>query len=69
MALFDDMDPFGAPPKKKTTHEIGQSLDTLSVDELDERVSLLREEIARLEAARAGKVASRAAAASVFKTG
>lgn len=68
MALFDETDPFGAPPKKKAGHDIGQPLDTLSVDELDERVALLREEITRLETARAAKVASRAAAASVFKT-
>jgi len=32
MARVDD-DPFGmAPPKKPATHEIGQPLDTLSVD-------------------------------------
>ncbi len=68
MALFDDHDPFGAPPKKKLAHEIGQPLDTLSVDELDERVVILREEIVRLEAARKAKLASRAVADSVFKT-
>ncbi len=69
MSLFDEADPFGAPPKKKTAHEIGQPLDAMSVSELDERVVLLREEIARLEAARASKQASRAAADSVFKSG
>jgi uncharacterized small protein (DUF1192 family) len=68
MALFDDTDPFGAPPKKKLAHEIGQPLDTLSVDEIDERVALLREEIARLEGARVAKLASRAAADSFFKS-
>ena len=68
MPVFDEMDPFGAPPKKKLAHELGQSLDTLSVAELEERVGLLREEIERLEAARAAKIASREAAASIFKT-
>lgn len=63
----EDEDPFGAPPRKKTTHEIGQILDALSVDELDERVALLRAEIARLEAAKAAKQASRAAADLFFK--
>ena len=67
MALFDDIDPFGAQPRKKPGHEIGQPLDTLSVHELDERIGLLRDEIARLEAARTAKQASLAAAASVFK--
>lgn len=69
MAISDDLDAFGAPPKKKLAHEVGQSLDALSVHELDERIQLLREEIARLERARAAKQASRAAADSVFRTG
>ncbi len=56
-------------PKKKLAHEIGQDLALLSVDELAERVALLREEIARLEEARAGKQASRDAAATFFKRG
>ncbi len=68
MAVFDEMDPFGAPPKKKTVHDMGQPLDALSVDELAERVGLLREEILRLEADRDAKLASRAAADSVFKS-
>ncbi len=69
MALFDEADPFGAPPTKKPTHEIGQSLDALSVHELEERVRMLREEIVRLETARDAKVASRSAADSVFRSG
>jgi uncharacterized small protein (DUF1192 family) len=67
-AREDDDNIFGAPPRKKTTHEIGQTLDALSVDELDERIALLREEIARLETARGAKQASRAAADSFFRT-
>lgn len=68
MAVFDESDPFGAPPKKKTAHEIGQPLDALSVDELDDRIALLMEEIARLEQARTAKEASRKAADSFFKS-
>jgi len=65
----DDDDPFGAPRRKKiATHEIGQVLDTLSVDELDERIALLKAEIARLEEARGAKEASRQAAAAFFKS-
>jgi uncharacterized small protein (DUF1192 family) len=67
MASADD-DPFGLMPvKKKPSHEIGQPLDTLSVGELDERISLLREEIVRLEQARSQKEASKNAAAAFFK--
>jgi uncharacterized small protein (DUF1192 family) len=65
MARIDD-DPLA--PVRKPTHEIGQPLDTLSVDELDERVTLLREEIERLEKARVAKQASRAAADAFFKS-
>ena len=36
-------------PKKKLGHEIGQDLALLSVEELSERIALLKEEIARLE--------------------
>ena len=68
MAREDD-DPFGvAPPKKPATHEIGQPLDTLSVDELDERMALLKAEIARLEEARVAKQASKLAADAFFKS-
>lgn len=65
MARIDD-DPLA--PVRKPTHEIGQPLDTLSVDELDARVALLREEIERLEKARVAKQASRAAADAFFKS-
>jgi uncharacterized small protein (DUF1192 family) len=54
-------------PKKKITHEMGQDLALLSVAELGERVGLLKEEIARLEAAMARKRASKSAADSFFK--
>src|SRR5215471_6643923 len=54
-------------PKKKVVHEIGQDLALLSVEELDDRIGLLKEEIARLDNARAKKQASRAAADGFFK--
>lgn len=54
-------------PKKKIVHEIGQELTLLSVRELEERVALLKEEIARLEADKAKKQAQRSAADQFFK--
>jgi uncharacterized small protein (DUF1192 family) len=54
-------------PKKKRTHEIGQDLSLLSVEELSERIALLQDEIARLEAARTQKRASRVSADQFFK--
>lgn len=54
-------------PKKKVTHEIGQDLSLLSVAELNERIALMREEIARLEADIGKKQASRSAADQFFK--
>jgi uncharacterized small protein (DUF1192 family) len=54
-------------PKKKISHEIGQDLTLLSVGELKERVTLLKEEIARLEANMASKSASKSAADLFFK--
>jgi uncharacterized small protein (DUF1192 family) len=54
-------------PKKKVVHEVGQELTLLSVDELAQRVQLLRDEIARLEADMKNKQASRSAADQFFK--
>lgn len=53
--------------KKISAHEVGMVLDSLSVEELHERIALLRGEIVRLEAAIESKTASRSAAESVFK--
>jgi len=55
-------------PRKKISHEIGQDLSLLSVEELTERIALLRSEIERLEAASAKKRASKDAANSFFKS-
>ena len=54
-------------PKKKVAHEIGSDLSMFSVEELNARIGLLREEIARLEADIANKQAKKAAADSFFK--
>jgi uncharacterized small protein (DUF1192 family) len=63
MAQSDDDD----RPKKKIVHEIGQELALLSVRELEERIVVLEEEIARLKADIARKGASKAAADLFFK--
>jgi uncharacterized small protein (DUF1192 family) len=63
MAAFDDDD----RPKRKITHDIGHDLTLLSVAELNERIALMREEIARLEADIAKKQSSRSAADQFFK--
>jgi uncharacterized small protein (DUF1192 family) len=54
-------------PKKKVTHEIGQDLTLLSIEELGARVQLLHDEIKRLEADMGQKRASRSAADQFFK--
>ena len=63
MAAIDDDD----RPKKKLTHEVGQDLSLLSVEELASRVQLLHDEISRIEADIAQKRAKRAAADRFFK--
>ena len=63
MAIEDD-----DRPRKKVSHEIGQDLSLLSVEELTERVALLKSEIVRLEEAATKKRASRDAANSIFKS-
>ena len=54
-------------PKKKVTHEMGQDLALLSVGELTERITLLKDEISRLEAEMARKKATKSAADQFFK--
>ena len=63
MAAVDDDD----KPKKKIAHEIGQDLTLLSAAELTERITLLRDEIVRLEADMARKNAVKSAADMFFK--
>jgi uncharacterized small protein (DUF1192 family) len=64
MAAKDDDDD---RPKKEITHEIGQDLALLSVRELEDRIALLKEEIARLQASIGSKQASRGVADTFFK--
>jgi uncharacterized small protein (DUF1192 family) len=52
---------------KPPAHTVGQDLSALSLDELSERVAVLKEEIARIEAAIDAKRASAAAADAVFR--
>lgn len=54
-------------PRPRPVHEVGQDLAALSLHELDARIALLREEIARLEAARRRKEDSTRAANAVFR--
>ncbi|MCB1496119.1 MAG: DUF1192 domain-containing protein [Bauldia sp.] len=56
-----------APQKKPARHQVGEDLSALSVDELNERIALLRSEIARIEEAIGAKRASADVAASFFK--
>jgi uncharacterized small protein (DUF1192 family) len=55
-------------PRKKITHDIGQDLSLLSVEELNERIALLASEADRLREAAAKKRASKDAANAFFKT-
>jgi uncharacterized small protein (DUF1192 family) len=54
-------------PKRKIVHEIGQDLALLSVEELNDRILLLNDEIARLQDALTKKHASRSVADQFFK--
>ena len=63
MAIEDD-----DRPRRKVTHEIGQDLSLLSVEELTERIALLNSEIERLQEAMSKKRASKDAANSIFKS-
>ena len=67
MAAMDDELPFALPRKAPTAHEIGQPIDRLSLQELTERIEILRHEIERLEATKAAKLASKQAADTFFK--
>lgn len=53
--------------KKPKAHEVGVPIDTMSVEELADRIALLEGEIARLRAAIDARGATRKAADSIFK--
>jgi uncharacterized small protein (DUF1192 family) len=55
------------PRLKQKPHEIGQDLSLLSVAELAERIEILKEEIARLELAKAAKGGAKQVAESIFR--
>lgn len=59
--MFDD------EVKKPKAHEVGMPIETMSVEELERRIGLLRSEIARLESAIADRRKTKAAAESMFK--
>lgn len=54
--------------KKKMAHDIGEDLSAISIDELDERILLLKAEIQRLEAEKTKKSAVKTAADTLFKS-
>ncbi len=58
---------FSKRPGDPLTLLAKQDLDPFSVEELDERVEILKREIARVEAKRASASAHRASAESLFK--
>jgi uncharacterized small protein (DUF1192 family) len=52
---------------RPVSHQIGQDLALLSVDEIDARIAALRAEIERLEAERRRKDSSKSAAEALFR--
>ena len=60
--MFDD-----EPVKKPKGHEVGMPIDTMSVEELSERIGLLESEVARLKAAIEARQKTRSAADALFK--
>ena len=60
--MFDD-----EPVKKPKGHEVGMLIDTMSVEELTDRIGLLEAEIERLRAAIAARQKTRNAADALFK--
>lgn len=64
MSIFDE-----DRPKKPAAAQPGERLDTLSLDELRERIEIYRAEIARLEGSIEAKEKSRRAADAFFRSG
>jgi uncharacterized small protein (DUF1192 family) len=63
------VDPFldERPLKSNKGHELGQDLSPISIDELGDRIELLKSEIERIEAEMTRKQAVKSAAADIFK--
>lgn len=55
-------------PKKPSAHEVGSDLSALSIDELENRIVLLKSEIERLEAEKRKKAGDRKAADNLFRS-
>ena len=55
-------------PKRKVDMVIGENLDAISIAELEHRISVLDSEIHRIRAEIAKKHASKASAATFFRT-
>ena len=53
--------------KKPKGHEVGMPIDTMSVEELNERIGLLEDEIRRLKSAINDRGATRKAADAAFR--
>ncbi len=53
--------------KKPKGHEVGMPIDTMSMEELNERIALLEDEIRRIKAAINDRGATRKAADAAFK--
>jgi len=53
--------------KKPRAHEVGMQIDTMSVEELNERIGMLEAEIARLRVAIEARGATRKEADAAFK--
>ena len=62
--MFDDED--RAKPRPDLV--IGEDLDTISIEELEKRITLLEAEISRLRAEIVSKQSTRASAENFFKT-
>jgi uncharacterized small protein (DUF1192 family) len=60
--MFDE-----EPVKKPRAHEVGMPIETMSVEELGDRIEILKAEIVRLEEAVAARKKTKAAADSLFK--
>ena len=60
--MFDD-----GEVKKPKGHEVGMNIDTMSVEELKDRIALLEGEIARLKEAIDARQKTRSAADALFK--
>jgi uncharacterized small protein (DUF1192 family) len=55
------------PIRKRRGHEVGMPIDTMSVEELQERIEMLEAEIGRLRVAIEARSATRRAADAAFK--